>query len=147
MPLRKKIFNIMRANKSADIFHTLLELEFKFPLYQQVKFHTFLATRPAFTWCNFIFPVRWTIPSLEVLVYTLRCSEICIVTSCLVMHSRQDFSGLTLTTGLSSLHLFLLSFPLPSHLKDDGNKARFFWGLGFLVGVVRGGVSGLCVYF
>lgn len=73
--IKEKIFNIMRANNFTGIFHTLLELEFKFPLYQQVKFHTLLATRPAFTRCSFLFPVSWTIPGLEALVHTLGCSE------------------------------------------------------------------------
>lgn len=40
--IKEKIFNIMRANNFTGIFHTLLELEFKFPLYQQVSSTRFL---------------------------------------------------------------------------------------------------------
>lgn len=123
--IKEQIFNIMRAHEFANIFCTLLELEFKFPLYQQVKFHTLLATRPAFTWCNFLFPVTRTIPRLEVRLLTPRSSEISIVANCLITHSGQGFSDLTLTRGLSSLHPFLLPFPFPCPLKADGNKVRF----------------------
>lgn len=110
--VKEKVFNIMRAHKFADISYILLELVFKSPLYQQVKFHTFLAIRQAFTWYVFLFPVSRTIPCLEVLVLALRRSEISMVTNGLIMRSGQGFSSLTLTTGLYTLHPFLLPFSL-----------------------------------
>lgn len=55
--IKEKIFNIMRAHKFADIFCTLLELEFKFPLYQQVKFLPRIACYQAsFHMVQFSFP-------------------------------------------------------------------------------------------
>lgn len=134
---------------SSVILCTLLEAEFKIPLHQQRSRTRFLLAGSLCTaderTGTISSPVSRTISCLKYWCSLPGGQKDLSTQTVFIMHSTWGFPSQALTRGHHFLYTFIPPLPLPSHLKADECKARFFFsfvGFGLLFGQVAS--EGFC---